>query len=105
MDESTITALMKAIDEVNDKYETVRQAHNHAINVYNKNFYGLVDAVNKNADFINKIKHKHNYFVIVTTIEVAYIMFKTWKNESDISALNKKVTGLSNIVAKELLKG
>lgn len=104
MDESTITALMKAIEETDAKYETTLQAHNHAIDVCNKNFDVFANTINKNANLLNKIKHKHNFFVCVTTIEMMYLMYKTWKNKIDISTLSKKVTGLSNVVAKELLK-
>lgn len=104
MDESTITALMKAIEETDAKYETTLQAHNHAIDVYNKNFDVFANTINKNANLLKRLKHKHNYLTVITTIETAYLMYKTHKNELDISALNKKVAGLSNIVAKELLK-
>ena len=115
MDESTITALMKAIDEVNDKYETACQEHNHAVDVYNKNFdifrnvfnknFGICrNAINENTDVLNKLKHKHDCLTVLTTIEIMYLMYKTWKNKIDISTLSKKVTGLSNVVAKELLK-
>ena len=104
MDENTIMSMMQAIDEVNKKYEDVLQAHNHAVDTYNSNFDAFGNAINKNANLLNKVKHKHNFFVCVTTIEVIYLAYKTLINEHNISALSKKVTGLSNVVAKELLK-
>lgn len=104
MDENTIVSMMQVIDEVNKKYEDVLQAHNHAVDTYNKNFDTLGNAINKNANLLKRLKHKHDYLTVITTIETAYLMYKTHKNELDISALNKKVAGLSNIVAKELLK-
>lgn len=104
MDESTITALMKAIDEVNKKYDDVVKAHDHAIDTYNKNFDTFGNAINKNADALNRLRRKHNLFSWTITIEVIYLTCKTLINEHNISALSKKVTGLSNVVAKELLK-
>lgn len=104
MDENTIVSMMQAIDEVNKKYEDVLQAHNHAVNTYNKNFDTLGNAINKNADVLNRLRRKHNLFSWTITIEVIYLAYKTLVNEHNISALSKKVTGLSNVVAKELLK-
>lgn len=104
MDENTIVAMMQTIDEVNKKYEDVVKAHNHAVDTYNRNFDVFGNTINKNADVLNKIKHKHNFFFCVTTIEIMCLMYKTLVNGYNISALSKKVTGLSNVVAKELLK-
>ena len=104
MDENTIVAMMQAIYEANKKYADVVQAHNHCVDTYNKNFDTFGNTINKNADILNKIKHKHNFFVGVTTIEILCLMYKTLVNGYNISALSKKVTGLSNVVAKELLK-
>ena len=104
MDENTIVAMMQTIDEVNKKYEDLFQAHNRAADTNNKNFEVFRNAINNNADILNKVKHKHNFFVCVTTIEIMCLMYKTFVNGYNISALSKKVTGLSNVVAKELMK-
>ena len=104
MDENTIVAMMQTIDEVNKKYEDLLQAHNHAVDTYNRNFDVFGNTINKNADALNRLRRKHNFFVCVTTIEILCLMYKTVVNGYNISALSKKVTGLSNVVAKELLK-
>lgn len=115
MDENTIVAMMHTIDELNKKYEDLLQAHNHTVDTYNSNFdvfrnsinknFNVVDkAFDENADALNRLRRKHNFFVCVTTIEILYLAYKTLVNGHNISALSKKVTGLSNVVAKELLK-
>ncbi len=115
MDENTIVAMMQTIDELNKKYEDLLQAHNHTVDTYNSNFdvfrntinknFNVVDkAFDENADALNRLRRKHNLFSWTITIEVIYLAYKTLINEHNISALSKKVTGLSNVVAKELLK-
>ena len=104
MDENTIVAMMQTIDEVNKKYEDVVKAHNHAVDTYNKNFDAFGNVINKNADVLNRLRRKHNFFVCATTIEILCLTYKTLINGYNIYALSKKVTGLSNVVAKELLK-
>ena len=104
MDENTIIAMMQTIDELNKKYSDVVKAHNQAVDTYNKNFDTFGNAINKNADALNRLRRKHNLFSWTITIEVIYLAYKTLVNEHNISALSKKVTGLSNVVAKELLK-
>lgn len=104
MDENTIVAMMQTIDELNKKYSDVVKAHNQAVDAYNKNFDVLGNSINKNADVLNRLRRRHNLFSWTITIEVIYLAYKTLINEHNISALSKKVTGLSNVVAKELLK-
>ena len=104
MDENTIVAMMQAIDEVNKKYEDLFQTHVLDADTVNKNFNVVKKAFNKNEDDLNGLRRKHNFFVCVTTIEILCLMYKTLINGYNISALSKKVTGLSNVVAKELLK-
>ena len=104
MDENTIMSMMQAIDEVNKKYSDVVKAHSHAVDTYNSNFDAFGNAINKNADALNRLRRKHNLFSWTITIEVIYLAYKTLINEHNISAHSKKVTGLSNVVAKELLK-